>query len=121
MSRMLTIFNSQSKKIPLNVELANNFLSRALGLMFRTKLEDNKGMLFVFDKEDYYSLWMLFTFIPLEAIFISADKKIIDIVQLQSHDLTAKASSVPAKYILEVPAGFSSKNDVKKGNTVYFD
>ena len=119
--KTISITNANNKKIFPDAEIADNFLSRALGLMFRFSLEDNKGMLFVFDKEDYYSLWMLFTFIPLEAIFISEDKKIVDIMQLRPHGLTAKTSPVPAKYILEVPAGFSSKNSIKNGDKVQVD
>lgn len=116
----LAVLDAKGKQISVNIELADNFLSRALGLMFRTRLENNQGMLFVFNKQGHYPLWMLFTFIPLEALFISADGTIVEIIQLSPHDLTSKVSSDKAQYILELPAGFSSKNAIKKGCKVCF-
>lgn len=121
MKQQISILNSKGKKIRIDVELADNFLTRVLGLMFRTSLAKNSGMLFKFDNEGYYSLWMLFTSIPLEALFISKFGKIIDIIHLTPHDLTAKASSTKTKLILEVKKGFSRANSIKIGNKVSVD
>ncbi len=76
-------------------------------------------MLFEFEAEGYHQLWMLFTFIPLEALFISKQGKIVDIVHMTPHDLMSKTSSKKAKYVLEVNEGFSRENSVKIGNKVY--
>jgi len=119
MKRSIYILNSKGKRISVDVELANNILTRMLGLMFRTSIAKNSGMFFEFDDEGHYSLWMLFTFIPLEALFISRQGKVVDIVHLAPHDLTTKTSSRQAKYILEVNEGFSRMNLVKIGSKVY--
>jgi uncharacterized membrane protein (UPF0127 family) len=111
--------------VPVDVEIADNLLTRALGLMFRTSIAKNSGMLFVFDNEDYRSLWMLFTFIPLEALIIAEKYKkckkfmIAEIMRLKPHDIKPKRTSVKTKYILEVPQGFSNRNNIKIGNIVY--
>ncbi len=121
MKKRISILNSINKKIILDIEVADNFFTRSFGLMFRPSLGSNNGVLFTFSKEDYYLLWMLFTFIPLEALFISKHGKIVDIINLTPNDLTIKTSSKPAKYVLEVNRGFSRKNSIKIGSKVYID
>ena len=53
------------------VELALTLIEKGRGLMYREYLEENKGMLFVFDKEEKRSFWMKNTFIPLDIIWLN--------------------------------------------------
>ena len=110
------IINNGKQQIKVNAEIADDSSKRMLGLMFREKLDENAGMLFVFDDEDYQTFWMKNTLIPLDIIFINKDMKIVDI----KHAFPCKEdpckqynSSKPAKYVLEVTGNFTVKNNMK--------
>ena len=104
-----------------DVEIADTPESRMQGLMFREYLDKDKGMLFIFDDEAERSFWMKNTKIPLDIIFIDANKNIINI-------LTAKPcteeicdtydSEQPAKYVLEINAREADKRGIKTGDYV---
>ena len=68
-----------SKNITFNVEVAKTIEERKIGLMYRKKLLNNEGMLFIFPREKIIQLWMKNTYIPLDVIFISKNKVIVDI------------------------------------------
>jgi len=100
--------------IDLNVEIADNFVTRAKGLMGRKSLGANDGMLFVFDKEEKHFFWMVNTTIPLDAIHISKNGAVVDIIEM---DPCKKCSSYPTDaeslYVLEVNQGFSKENKIE--------
>ncbi|MCH8003072.1 MAG: DUF192 domain-containing protein [Nanoarchaeota archaeon] len=107
--------------IIVNVEIADSLEERSSGLMFREFLDENSGMLFVFDDEDYYSFWMKNTLIPLDIIFISENLEIVDIIYAEPcrEDSCKSYKPIkPAKYVLEVNGNFTIKNDVKIGNKI---
>ncbi|MFA5386168.1 MAG: DUF192 domain-containing protein [Candidatus Paceibacterota bacterium] len=108
----------------IQAETAKNPYQLAKGLMFRKSLDENKGMLFTFPNEAYRSFWMKNTKIPLDLIFISKDKKIVDIKENFlpcSQTLCPSYKSIlPAKYVLEVNAGFVQKNKVLIGEEMSF-
>lgn len=89
------------------VEIADTDELRQRGLMFRENLDENKGMLFFFDHVGTHSFWMKNTLIPLDLIWISEDKKVVDIQTLQPCKKDPCPSYTPAnnsKYVLEVGA-----------------
>ncbi len=93
------------------------------GLMFRNTLDDDTGMIFIFDKEDYYSFWMKNTRIPLDMIWISEDKKVVDIKEAEpciDDPCTSYKPAGKAKYVLEVNQGFAENNSIKIGDKVSF-
>ena len=104
----------------VDVEVADNPLRKFLGLMFRKELKENQGMLFIFNKEDYHSFWMLFTSMPLEAIFISKNYEVVDVISMEPYSSKSYRPSEKAKYVLEVNKGFSKKNNIKIGSKVKF-
>lgn len=107
--------------IKMYVEIARTSAEQARGLMFRETLDKNKGMLFVFDYEQPRTFWMKNTKIPLDIIFISADKKIADIKKNFMPCKTQNCethTSKPAKYVLEVNAGIADGNKIKIGDAV---
>ena len=91
------------------VEVADNYDSRAQGLMNRQYLEKGKGMLFVFPTEKIQTFWMKNTLIPLDMIFLDKDWKVVDIIKNAQPCKTEKCelfvSKFPAKYVVEVGAG----------------
>jgi uncharacterized protein len=117
------ISNSEGSK-EVKVEIADSLEERALGLMFREFLDDDEGMLFIFEDEDYLSFWMKNTLIPLDMIFISEDFEIVDIKQAvpcREDPCISYKTLEPAKYVLEVNGNFTIKNNIKIGNKILFN
>lgn len=105
----------------IDIEIANTDSKRALGLMFREEMKENQGMLFVFDNEDYRSFWMKNTILPLDMIFVSADFRIVNIRKhTKPYDQSQYTSTKPAKYVVEVNAGFTDKYKIKPGYKISF-
>ena len=117
----LVLIDSGEKIIKINVEIADDISERMHGLMNRTQLGENSGMLFVFDDDNYYQFWMKNTIIPLDIIFIGKDFGIIEIknaVPCAKEPCALYGPSKPAKYVLEVNSGFAARNGIKSGNKV---
>lgn len=105
-------------KRKLSVEYADSHEERALGLMYRRVLCEDCGMLFKFDSSRVGSIWMKNTFIPLDLAYITAEGEIVDILQLQPHDLTPVRSSMLVLYALEMNDGWFAKQDIRVGDKV---
>ena len=114
----LTIINSSNEMVPVRVEIADTNTEQQRGLMERTELAENAGMLFVFDQEQRLSFFMKDTLIPLSVAFIDTEGYIVDIQDMQPLDLTQHRSPRPAKYALEVNQGFFEERDIQVGNKV---
>jgi uncharacterized membrane protein (UPF0127 family) len=106
------------KNQALKVEFADSPDERALGLMHRKTLCEDCGMLFQFDSERIASIWMKNTFIPLDLAYITVDGTIVDIKQLEPHDLTSIQSSKKVLYALEMNQGWFAKNDIAEGDKI---
>ena len=107
--------------IVVTAEIADDNMERAVGLMNRTSLVENAGMIFVFEDENHRSFWMKNTLIPLDIIFIDKNKTIVDIITMQPCKnlfCDSYRSKAPAKYVLEVNAGFAEEHGVKVGDFV---
>ena len=104
--------------IELEVELATTFEEQSLGLMYRDKLEENGGMLFVYPRENVLSFWMKDTRIPLSIAFIKADGRIIQIESMKPNSLDTHVSKEKAKYALEMNEGWFRIHNVREGDTV---
>jgi hypothetical protein len=107
------------------VELAKNNLERATGLMNRENLENDKGMLFIFDSDGEYNFWMKNTLIPLDIIWISSDKKVIFIKNsaqpCKQEICESIRPGVIAKYVLEINGGLAETLGIKEGDEVVMD
>ena len=115
----LRIYN---KNIIFNVEVAKTVEERRVGLMYRKKLLNNEGMLFIFPHEKIIQLWMKNTYIPLDVIFISESKVIVDIKKnMEKLSETIVKSKVKSRYALEFNAGLINKLDIKIGDKVLFN
>ena len=115
----LSIYN---KNITFNVEIAKTIEERRTGLMYRKKLLNNEGMLFVFPQERIIQLWMKNTYIPLDVIFISENKVIVDIKKnMEKLSETIVKSKVKSRYALEFNAGLINKLDIEIGDKVLFN
>ena len=115
----VSIYN---KNITFNVEVAKTIEERRIGLMYRKKLLNNEGMLFIFPHEKIIQLWMKNTYVPLDVIFISKKKVIVDIKKsMEKLSETIIKSKVKSKYALEFNAGLVNKLDIEIGDKVLFN
>ena len=120
-SENAVFIDNGKEKIKVNVEIADNAEEMATGLMFRQFLDDNKGMLFVFERENIYSFWMKNTLIPLDMIWISDGMKIVDIRHAEPCKEDPCVNYRPAgtaKYVLEVNGNFTIKNHIAIGDKI---
>lgn len=87
------------------VEVADEPEERQRGLMFRSQLDPDHGMLFVFPDSQLRSFWMANTAIPLSIAYIGADGVIQEIYDMQPFSRASVPSRAPAMYALEVNQG----------------
>jgi uncharacterized protein len=116
----LVIDASGGKEVLVRVEVADDLAEQAKGLMDRTALGENRGMLFVYPEERALSFWMKNTLIPLSIAFIDSQRRIIDIQDMKPLDDKPPhyVSAEPAQYALEVNRGFFEQRGVKIGDHV---
>lgn len=99
-------------------EVADTQSSRDFGLMFRKSLDENSGMLFVFDDDDTRGFWMKNTNIPLSIAFLDNSGYILNIEKMMPHSLCSTYSNGPARYALEMNQGWFDKNKISEGDLV---
>lgn len=114
----LEITNSAGQKVDVPVEVASTPEERQRGLMGRTALAEDAGMLFAYNQDQPLSFWMKDTLIPLSIAFINEQGRIVDIQDMQPLDETPHTSVEPARYALEVNQGFFSARGIEVGNVV---
>ncbi|MBI4155062.1 DUF192 domain-containing protein [Candidatus Woesearchaeota archaeon] len=105
----------------INVEIADTLEKRANGLMFRESLDENSGMLFVYDNPEIRNFWMKNTLIPLDILFIDENKTIKKIILAEpckKEPCKIYSSDLPVKYVLEVNGNYTTKMDIKEGGIV---
>ena len=102
----------------IQAEVAATDPQRQQGLMFREKMANNHGMVFVFDQPNPQCMWMKNTPLPLSVAFIDADGKIINIEDMQPKTLESHCSTKPAKYALEMNLGWFKQKNVKPGSAI---
>lgn len=116
---VLTITKSDSTTIKLDIEIADNDYETQTGLMYRDHMKKNRGMLFIFDVEEMHSFYMKNTEIPLDIIYIKADKTIATIEKnAKPFDETSLSSRVAVQYVLEVNGGMADSWGLKPGDRV---
>lgn len=105
----------------LNIEIAETKEQRAHGLMHRTSLPENYGMLFVFEEEQFLSFWMKNTYVDLSIAYFDSNRLLFEIIDMKasSGEMQTKFKTYPssktAKYALEVPLGWFKKHKIRPG------
>lgn len=117
-SKTLTITGADGPRT-VEAEIVEQDKERQRGLMYRTSMAENAGMLFIFEKERELTFWMHNTCIPLDMIFIASDGTIVGIEE-NTPTLTDDSFSAgcPGRYVLEVNAGWTRKNGIRAGMKV---
>lgn len=116
----LTIL-TKAGPLGVEIELAVTPAQRSRGLMYRTELAANAGMLFDFGVDQPISMWMKNTYIPLDMLFIRSDGRIASIATDTVPLSTATISSgVPVKAVLELPAGTVRAKGIAVGDRIEY-
>ena len=106
----------------LAIEIADNDYEIQTGLMYRTKLDSNHGMLFIFPDEDFRSFYMKNTRIPLDIIYIDEALKMVSFQKnAEPFNEASLPSNVPAKYVLEINGGLSEVWQLEVGDRISFE
>ena len=106
----------------IKVEVASTSENQEKGLSGREKIGENEGMLFVFKNSGEHLFWMKDMNFPIDIIWLNEEKKIVFLKENVSPDTFPEtfSSEKNSKYVLEVMAGFSQKNNLQEGETVQF-
>ena len=104
----------------LTVETADTLESQEKGLMGRESLDENRGMLFVYERDAKKSFWMKNTTIPLSIAYIAADGTIREIYDMEPLSTRTVDSRYSVRYALEVNQGAFDRHGIKAGDKVEF-
>ncbi|MBN1331658.1 DUF192 domain-containing protein [Candidatus Dojkabacteria bacterium] len=106
----------------LKLEIARTPQERSTGLMNRSLLASDNGMLFVFENEQMLEFWMKDTYISLDIAFLDGNQKIINIEEnAKPLDTSLRyKSESPAKYAIEMNSGWFATNNVQTGDSFNF-
>ena len=102
----------------IQAELADTPKAREVGLMNRTSMPTNSGMLFVFEQKAGHCFWMNNTKIPLSIAFIADDGKIVNIEEMQAETTNNHCPKTAVRYALEMNKQWFSERVIVPGTAV---
>ncbi len=115
----LTFLRNGEEIVTIDIEIAETDSARQRGLMQRRSLPEKSGMLFIFDREEPQGFWMGNTPLALDLMFVDGDSQIVDIDKYNKpYDPSTIASDAPARFVVEVPAGFADTYGVSETDRV---
>lgn len=100
------------------IEIADEDAERSAGLMFRTEMADDHGMLFVFEQERRVAFWMKNTPLPLDLLFVRADGTVAAVMQGEPLSTAAISPDETVRFVLELKAGTAQKAGIGDGDVV---
>lgn len=100
----------------LTVEVARTIEEQRKGLMFRTELAADRGMVFVFTPVRPVAMWMKNTLIDLDAAFLDEKGCIFRIASMKAKTLDLHRSKLPAAYVVETNGGWFDFHNIKPGD-----
>lgn len=107
------------------LSIARSQKEKETGLSETKLLSEDQGMIFIFDKSDYYSFWMKNMKFPIDIIYINNDAIVTIIKNAQTvkpqDNPTVYSSTQPADKVLEIQAGLSEKYKFKEGDSVKYE
>jgi len=106
--------------VSLAVEVADTEILREQGLSGRSDLRSGKGMLFVFDTDGLWNIWMKDMQFPIDIVWTDVDGKVVTVALDIAPETYPKvfSPSSPARYVLELPAGFAAAHGIKEGSII---
>ena len=118
----VTFLDTEGSEISeIEAAVADDDKERASGLMNVKTLGDDQGMIFLFEQEEPRSFWMMNTFLSLDIIYVNARMEIVRIHRYTTpFSQEGLLSEKPAKYVVEVKAGYTSVHDINEGDMISF-
>lgn len=119
----VTFLNKDSRQVlaMIEVEAAIQAAERNQGLMYRSEMDEDKGMIFFFEDMDMRSFWMKNTKIPLDIIFID-NKGVINTIHKNTVPYSER--SIPSKqksqFVVEVNGGYCERHGIKEGDLIEY-
>ena len=110
----------------IHAEIASTQQQVQRGLMFRTSLAPDRGMLFMFSKEERQTFWMFQTLIPLDIIWMDSNKRIVEVstdtppCKTEAARCPTYGGHEPALFVLELAAGSVARYHLKTGDAIRF-
>lgn len=112
------VFHAADGDVRLAVEVARTTSEREQGLMHREELDEDSGMIFIWDRPTTGGFWMKNTLIPLSIAFISQEGAIIDIQDMQPQTLDSHSPGRSYMYAVEVNQGYFGEKGIAVGDMV---
>ncbi len=104
------------------IEVADDNEQRAQGMMYRSSMNEEEGMLFIHEQPRIQSYWMKNVKVPLDIIYVSENKEIVTIYQgVMPYSEKSIPSSSEALYVVEVNAGFTGRHQIEEGDYIDFE
>jgi len=105
--------------VSITMEIADTPEARIKGLMERWSLPELHGMLFIFDYPEMQRFWMHNTPLSLDMIFVDENRRILNMAESTTPmSKQTYSSRGPAKYVVEVRAGFSKRHGIEEGMSI---
>jgi uncharacterized membrane protein (UPF0127 family) len=101
-------------------EVADTPDARDRGLMFRTAMPADHGMLFVYPNDARHCMWMRNTYVPLSVAFLDEHGRVINTDEMVPRTDTSHCAAGPARFVLEMPAGWFLQHGVGGGTRLDF-
>lgn len=113
--------DSRQKLAKIDVEVAINPAERQQGLMYRSKMEEDKGMIFIFERDDMQAFWMKNTIIPLDIMFIDS-KGVINTIHKNTVPFSERSlpSKTKSQFVVEVNGGYCDRHGIKEGDLIEY-
>lgn len=109
---------------PITAELAVTPAERAQGLMFRDRIDADQGMLFIFDREELNSFWMMNMKFPIDILWLDQNKRVVHIEAsvppCAKEPCPSYPTPSPALYVLELQSGAAAGHKIKLGERMEF-
>lgn len=102
----------------IEAEVAHTDRNRQLGLMYRTAMPPQRGMVFVFTADARHCMWMRNTLIPLSVAFLDRDGRILNIADMQPQTEDSHCAAGPARFALEMNQGWFVQRGIAAGAVV---
>ena len=99
----------------IQVQLAQDFEQRQIGLMWRKEMPQNEGMLFIFEQPAVQCFWMRNTLLPLTAAFVLDDGSIVNLADMKPLNDDSHCSKKPVRFVLEMNQGWFAKRNIQAG------
>lgn len=100
----------------IDAQVALTPQQREIGLMWRTQMPTNEGMLFAFDIPGVQCFWMKNTLLPLTAAFVDDDGTIVNLADMKPQTTDSHCSDKPVRYVLEMHQGWFARRGIKAGD-----